>query len=626
MAHGDSADAILAERGACGRALPHALCSTGIEPATGRDDTRMLHELTINDFAIIERATLRLTSGLNALTGETGAGKSILLDALGAVLGARVSSDLVRTGARLARVEGIFDLDGPRAPAARSILESIGIPFEDSEDLILSREILATGRSSARINRQTVTASQLADVGAVLVDIHGQSDHLAILRKSEQRAMLDRYAGHDALLADVAAAWRRWRDVNRQLAALSTNQREREQRVDLLRYQAEEIASAELIEGEDTTLAAERGMLQNADRIRLDVQSSLATLVADDADSPAVVDSLRRAEAALADLATLDGTASPLSERGSELVLLAEDLARDLRSYLDAIDLDPARLDEVDERLAQIQALRRKYGETIADIMAFGSEATRELEELTGDQFDLDSLTNRAETAAVELRGAVSRLSSSRRTAAARLAAAIEQAIAELRMGRAAVRISVATRDARDGLAIGDGTSIHVDEFGADEVEYLIASNASEAFKPLARIASGGETARLMLALKSILSSLDDTPTLVFDEIDVGVGGRSAQVVGEKLARLALEHQVIVVTHLAQIASMADTHLRITKVERDARTISIVEELFDRDRTQELAMMIDGIPLTESAVASAAAMLARSRDAKQAVAGNGQRG
>jgi DNA repair protein RecN (Recombination protein N) len=574
----------------------------------------MLVELEITDLAIIEHTTIRFESGLNALTGETGAGKSILLDALGAVLGQRVSSDLVRTGKNAARVEASFEIPLSTGPALLALLEEFGITQDSDEPLILSRDIQASGRSTGRINGRMATLSQLNSIGSLLVDIHGQSDHLSILKPGEQRNILDRYAGLDSQRDAVRLLVREYRDVRNALEAVSRGSREREQRLDLLRFQVGEIDEAALAPGEDEALGRERDVLQNADQLRQSALLAVTALAGDDAGTIDVSASalLRQAEHAVVDLSTVDNGAQGLSERATELVVLAEDLVRDLRDYADTIEGDPERLMEVDDRLNLIQTLKRKYGGTVEEILVFRDEAERELRSLSGDEFDRDALERRLAEIEQRLAAEAQELSLRRQEVARELSERIVESIADLRMGNADVVVQVSQHeDPGHGISLPDGRQVRVDESGIDDVAFLIAPNAGEVLKPLGKIASGGETARMMLAVKSILSEVDETPTLVFDEIDVGVGGRSGQMVGQKLWSLTNEHQVIVISHLAQIAAFADKHFRIAKTSHDGRVISEVEELDPLTREEELAAMLDGIPATPESLANARAMLQR---------------
>jgi DNA repair protein RecN (Recombination protein N) len=577
----------------------------------------MLLELSITDFAIIEHTTIRFSEGLNALTGDTGAGKSILLDALGAVLGARVSTDLVRTGAKLARVEASFEvteLDGHRLGDP---LNEIGIDIREEGALILAREIQANGRSSARINGRMTTAVMLMQIGSLLVDIHGQSDHLAILKSGEQRNLLDRFASLEEARSELGASVREWREVRGKIADLIRNSREREQRIDLLKFQIEEIGAAELVHDEEAVLIGERDVLRNADRLRADALEALAALSEDDVlTDPTVTSLLRSVTLKSADIAMLDASAASINDRATELLVLAEDLARDLRAYAESVESDEQRLADIEDRLALIQALKRKYGPTVQDILDFAEDASRSLDALSSEEFNAESLQERSETLARTMSRQACELSAKRQSAAVQLSKAIEQSIADLNMGRAQIEIAVRQRADEHGLAIPEIGSqpVHIDETGIDEIEFLIAPNAGESLKPLTRIASGGETARLMLATKSILSDVDLTPTLVFDEIDVGVGGRSGQVVGEKLWQISRTHQVVVVSHLPQIAAFAETHLRIEKRTSGGRTISEVRTLDAVDREMELAAMIDGLPPGEAALLNAKTMLERSQE------------
>ena len=570
----------------------------------------MLVELSITNLAIIDHTRIRFQDGLNAITGETGAGKSILLDALGAVLGARVSSDLVRTGAKSAIVEGQFELPAATFELILEILEDLGIEQDPDESLILSRDISASGRSTARINGRMVTAGQLNAVGALLVDIHGQSDHLGILDPDEQRRILDRYAGLEEQRTAVAEAVADWRSARKALAELNTGARDREQRRDLLQFQVNEIDEVSPVPDEDAALARERDVLQNADALRMSALGAIEALSGEDSEITAL-GLLRQVEHNVLDAAQMDSGAQPLGERATEILVLAEDLARDVRDYADSIEGDPERLQAVDDRLNSLQVLKRKYGATLEEVIAFRDQSAAELDELSADKYDPTALAERLAEAEGTAAKLISDLSAARIKAAKELSAATMQSISDLHMGRSEVEIRVEQIADDNGLTLPDGRNVRVDANGADTVTFLIAPNMGESLKPLGRIASGGETARLMLAVKSILSDVDETPTLVFDEIDVGVGGRSGQVVGEKLWSLTDRHQVIVISHLAQIAAFADKHFRIAKHETDGRVVSQVEELDPLTREGELAAMLDGIPATPESLANARAMLQR---------------
>ena len=583
----------------------------------------MLLELAITDFAIIQSSRITFGPGMHVLTGETGAGKSILLDALGLVLGDRASSDVVRTGARRARVEALFELDGARGAQVRSLLEEQGIEA-DEEHLVIAREVAGNGRSTARINGQIVTVSQLDAIGDLLVDIHGQSDHFAIRRKDEQRRMLDRYAGLEDATAEVGELAAQALDLRRRLASLATGERERAQRRDLLAFQVEEIDAAALQAGEDERLGQEQRVLGNAEMLREESQRALTMLSGEDLEAVGmdVGTALKQAEQGLAKVAGVDASAASLAERLAEIAILADDVAHDLRAYLDTVEVNEERLAEIEDRLELIRTLKRKYGATIDDVLAFRDDAERELQSLTGEEYDTESLQQRLSDVERALSGKAAALSRARREAAATLSAEIEESIASLRMGNGVVQIAVEQHDDPNGIAVeldGASRSVRFDRTGIDDVEILVAPNRGESPKPLGRIASGGETARIMLAFKSVLSEHDSTPTLVFDEIDVGVGGRTGQVVGERLRDLSDRHQVIVITHLPQIAALADRHAKISKAEVENRVVSQVSELENGEVEHEIAAMLDGEPVTPASIDAARAMLARSRQYRERV-------
>jgi len=579
----------------------------------------MLRELSISNFAIISELRLEFESGLNAITGETGAGKSILIDALGAVLGDRVGSDVVRTGCRTARVEATFEVEAlnPR-PELERLLTELGVESEDGV-LILSREVSATGRSAARINSRAATATALGRIGSMLVDVHGQSDHLSLLRPAEHLDILDRYAG---LLVDretLAGLVVKLRTVRAGIANIVANERERAQRIDLLQFQTNDIQSAGLRSGEDDDLQTERVVLANADRLAQGAAAAHQSLGGgddpfEDAGPRSALSALREAAVSLADVEESDPRVRALSNRIAETLYALEEIASDLRDYRDGVEADPARLADIEDRLDVIRQLTRKYGGTIDEVLAFRESAERELASLTRGDVDVQELRDQEAALVTAISAAATRLSTARVAAGESLARSVEAGIAELNMGRAEFAVSVTQRDEPNGIPVqhtGAARTVQVDETGVDRVEFLLAANAGEALKPLGRTASGGETARLMLVLKSILASSDATPTLVFDEVDVGVGGRSGQVVGEKLWRLTDGHQVLVVSHLPQIAAFADVHFRIMKSDLDGRTVSNVDLVTGMERIDELAAMLDGLPVTAASRGNAEHMLSR---------------
>ena len=555
----------------------------------------MLLELAIRNFAIIDDLHLQFEEGLNALTGETGAGKSIIIDALGAVLGGRTGSEVVRTGASSASAEAVFEVCHSDRASIEAALDEIGVELEDGT-LILSRQISAGGRSTARINNRPVTVGALNQVGAILIDIHGQSDHLKLLQAPTQLDALDHYSGTLGERQTVQDLMRSLREVRAARNRLRSGEREREQRIDLLRYQITEITEAALISGEDEMIQHERAVLANAERLAGDALAALQALEPEDDGGANGL--LRTSAQHVERIAEIDTSMASLRERAREVVILSADLASELRRYAEMADADPARLATLDDRHDLIQRLKRKYGATIAEITSHRERAESELESLTGAGLDDEGLARQEVDLVRQLDPVLVKLSDQRRRGAVQLETAIDRAIAELGLGAAHVKAAIAQLE-------------QPIETGADAFEFEFAPNEGETFKPLARIASGGETARLMLALKSVLAEADKTPTLVFDEVDVGVGARSGQAVGEKLYSLSRGHQVIVITHLPQIAAFADAHFMIEKESTAGRTLTTVRKLEGDERLDELAEMIDGKPVSPESRAAAEQLMER---------------
>jgi DNA repair protein RecN (Recombination protein N) len=590
----------------------------------------MLDELSITNFAIIDELHVSFGPHLNVFTGETGAGKSIIVDALSALVGERAGGDVVRAGAERAIVEGVFDIasllnrgaadmtpplkdgaDGASETAESgslaAVLAELGIESEDGT-LILTREIQQNGRGIARVNRRAVPLSALQRIARFLIDIHGQSAHLALLRPEQHVFYLDRYAGVEELQAQVAALVSQWRAARRELDRMRQDEREIARRVELLRFQVDEIEAARLVPGELDQLEMERRRLANAERLGVLAATIHAALAGDDAgESVGALDTLGAAQHAFGELLRLDDSLRAQEETLEQGMFLLQDVASAIRAYQDEIAADPARQAEVEERLDLLAKLRRKYGATVEEILAYGTEAANELDELLHREERAGALTERE----LELKRTIGRLSTQlsarRRTAAGQLSAAMERELDELNMRRARFQVQLAQRADPDGAPVPEdagklttgsdltpGGTYAFGPTGIDQVEFLIAPNQGEPFKPLARIASGGETSRLMLALKSILSRADVIPILIFDEIDAGISGRTGQTVGEKLWQLARAHQVLCVTHLPQIAAAADCHFRVAKSVSAERTTTHVEPLRDDSRTGELAQMLGG--------------------------------
>jgi len=532
-----------------------------------------LLELTVSDLALIDRLRLTLAPGLNVITGETGAGKSLLIDALGLVTGARADTSLVRHGTETARVEALFD----RLP----------------EPLIAVRELASNGRSTARLDDLATTASRLGDEVGPLVEIHGQHDQQRLLDERWQRDLLDAFGGHAAARAAMADAVERWRANRAALAELAIEPRELARRLDLLDHEAAEIAAARLRPGEADEIRARLAAAQHGEAIARGAAAVHDALTADGSgarDGAAIA--LREARG----LARLDPRFEALAERLGGLEAELGDVATDVRDLAEGIDHDPAALAKLEERLSTIYSLERRYGEDEAAVIAHGERALAELGRLRG--LDDERARRQREDAALlaEVAREATDLSEARRTAATALVEAVAAILVELGFPANVFEVGLGRRPAgADEAAVElDGDAIAFDASGADQVVYRLAPNPGEPARPLARIASGGELSRVALAIKQVLAEADETPVLVFDEVDTGIGGRSADPVGRSLWALARRHQVLCVTHLPQIAAHADAHYRIAKRERDGRTVTEIERLDREGRIVELAQMLGG--------------------------------
>ena len=526
----------------------------------------MISSLRIENFAIIPRLELDLQPGLTVFTGETGAGKSIILDALTAVLGGKVDTTVIRAGAEKATVEAVGKHAADRLAA---------------QPALLAREIRSNGRSVARINGTSVNQSLLRELGGLLVDIHGQSEHLSLLNVRQHIHLLDRFAGVSYLLGEYQSNYRRYRKAEKELAELQSMEKEADARLDLLRYQLQEIEAAKLQPDEEDELRAERTRLANAEGLSSLAQHAVSVLDEGGAETPSASDLLGEASQALSSLTRIDTEQSDLNERLAAALDSVADIAAELRAYAEGIEFNPQRLIEVEDRLDLIQRLKRKYGGSLESVEAHAEKSRLALENITHAGERISELEAEIAGLTGQLDGLAAKLSAHRVQAAAELSRQVERELGDLSMAGAHFEADLQLRES-------------FDEYGKDTIEFLVAPNRGEGLKPLVKVASGGETSRLMLALKRVLTLADAVPTLVFDEIDQGIGGRVGTVVGEKLWQLGRQHQVLVVTHLPQLAAFGDRHYRVSKHVQNERTTTQVERLDGRAREAELAQMLGG--------------------------------
>jgi DNA repair protein RecN (Recombination protein N) len=640
----------------------------------------MLVELNISNFAIIDRLSLRFNPGFNALTGETGAGKSIIIDAMGAMLGEKIGVEFVRHGADRARVEGFFEvklnLNDERfvrlldALEKHELFDEAGRPTPTPENnskpilnLVLCRELNNTGRTVCRVNGSTVKQDVLREVGQALVDIHGQTEHISLLRVNEHLELLDEYAGVMSQRSKLAEMVGTLRNIRKEIVSLQKDERELVRRTELLRFQVEEIDQAGLQPGEEEELLKERQLQNSAEKLSTIAERAYRVLyqgydeeeggysaggsgrggkggrAGSGGSGRSIQEALTEVDGLLTELTRYDQEFAKHSETVQEVTYRLEDVAHAVREFRDRVEHDPKRLEEIEERLELIRSLKRKYGSTIPEILKFRKEAAEELDKIEHSTERLAELQGQESKLLDKIGTLAGKLSEARKKAGAKLAAEVEGALQDLKLMRARFVVNVTQSEAADGAPIkdagGETRRYAFDGRGVDRVEFFVSLNPGEPPKPLQKVASGGETSRLMLALKSILAAADAIPTLIFDEVDVGVGGRSGQVVGEKLWQLTntAEHQVICITHLPQIAAFGDSHYHIVKQVKEERTSTSVNELSEDQRIEELAAMIGGLPVTETKRLNAIEMLRdirqwkdRAREAKLAATNHSSNG
>ena len=554
----------------------------------------MIEELYISNVALIDELRLECSSGLNIFTGETGAGKSVILNAVGLALGERGTAGLVRDGATNAKIQIAVALP-PDHPVWAGFNDSEFAEALDAEEtLILSRQINANGRSRCHANGQLVSLTFLSAIGDLLVDIHGQHAHQSLFRSDTHLDLLDTFGGHEALKAEVGKKYDELHATQAQLANYSRTLREAMREKDLLEFQLDELDEAQLQENEEETLMNERHLLSNAETLFESANQLYEQLYGGTLSESSTLDGLRTGSRTISKLSELDSSLSELNTRFESVLYELEDIAYQIRDYRDKVEFNPHRLTEVEERLDLIHRLKRKYGDSISEILAYQAQASQKLEELQfgserteelKDQIHL--LTQGAQKLAIEL-------SKKRRETATQLESLVERELQSLGMEKAVFQILVSPIESAEGPLEIDGKRYDLRADGMDEIEFFISPNVGSEPKPLAKIASGGEISRVMLGLKTVLAQIDLIPTMIFDEIDAGIGGRTADIVGQKLKELSRFRQVFCITHLPQIARFADQHYRVEKSVEAERTTITAKLLTPEERIEEMARMHGG--------------------------------
>lgn len=566
----------------------------------------MLQSLYLENIALIEKLGIELFPGFNVLTGETGAGKSIIIDAVNFVLGERTSRDLIRNGAARAKVEAVFNLN--EGDAAFAALDALGIEY-DGNELILSRELSAAGRNACRVNGTLVPVASLKSVSDTLVDIHGQHEHQALLDAENHISYLDAYCHAESLpiIEKIDAIVSRRNELMLKRNSGFSSEREREREMDMLRYQIEEIASANLEAGEEERLNAEKTVLLNAERIRTALETAhMALSGAEEGSALSAIDTARRS---MRDIAALNKDYEALGDKIEELYYAAEDISFVLRDTSENVESDMQRLEEIEQRLKLISDLKRKYGRTVEDVIDFGKDAGTKLNELENAEALAAELDAKLDKLKAEYNVAADELSKVRRAAGDRLKRDVLNELKDLGMAKAMFDV-----------ALSDASGGEPRKGGRETAEFMLSANPGELLKPLEKVASGGELSRIMLCFKSIFADNDRVPTLIFDEIDTGISGRTAAVVGEKMLGIAKKHQVICVTHLAQIAALADAHLMVRKYDDGKNTFVETRQLNEEEKVQRIAQMMDGESDSPSALTHARELIARADKIKEKTA------
>ena len=578
----------------------------------------MLEELRIQNFAIIDRLELGFAPGLNVITGETGAGKSIIIDAVELLLGGKADNAVVRSGTEKASVEGQFTLKGITRGLILPILEREELLGDSDDYVTLYREVRSNGRTVARVNGVTVNLDVLREIGDTLVDIHGQSEHLSLLNSKYHLDLLDRYADLMGVRDALVTLVNNLNEVRREMRSLREDKAALERRADALRHEIEDITSAKLKPNEEDDLKSERNRLSNSEQLATLAGHIVTLLSGESGEDLPGVDRLQQVSQALTKLAAIDASLSDWSEVMEGIAAQVQDLAVDMADYAESVEYNPKRLNDIEERLEVIAKLKRRYNlHTIEELLERVGEASAELEGIENSDERLEALGIKERELLVNVGELAAKISGIRRTAAKQLSKRVIRELGDLRMERAIFEVALNQTEDPEGCIVGN-RRLAFDHTGIDEVEMMLSANPGEPLRPLAKVASGGEAARIMLALKRVLTAADHTPTLIFDEVDQGIGGRIGSVVGEKLWTLTTNHQVMVVTHLPQLAGFADRHYHVKKIAKADRTNTQVTPLDNEsERVEELAAMLGTVG--ESGHQSARDILLDARARKSAL-------
>jgi len=565
----------------------------------------MLTELRIKNFVIIDELKIPFGPGLNILTGETGAGKSILIDALSGVLGARMTTDQIRTGFERATLEGAFDVSA--IPQVRAILDESGIDCDDGT-LVLRREIYTSGKGRSFANATQIPIAKLQEISEYLVDIHGQNEHQNIMRVAKHREMLDGFGRLEPLVERVRALHSGLSDLKERIGSFEIDEKEKARKTEFLGYAIREIEAAKLQPNEEDDLKNESAILQNSEKLFTEISTTSSLLKGDGG----VVQNLKRADQSLSAISGFDARISSILEAVRTALYSLEDSASELRAFEKDIQFSPERINEVEGRLSLISSLKKKYGNTVREVLDYAEKSRRELEAISSSEEQIEKLRGDYRTLVQDAKEAALELSEKRRLAAKDLEEKVMRELSELGMPGTVFRISIKREISPEGEIETENKRYMLYPHGLDRIEFLLSANEGEDLRQLRRAASGGEMSRIMLAIKKVILSADIVESLVFDEVDAGIGGKTSEVVGRKLKSLAGERQVLVITHLPQIAAMSDTHFTVRKDNVGGRVTTLVKKLSRGEKVNEVARMLAGEKVTELSVRHAEEMIALS--------------
>lgn len=562
----------------------------------------MLTELKIKNFVIIDELSLNFQSGLNILSGETGAGKSILIDALSGVLGEKMTTDMIRSGFEKSTLDGVFDIS--KMPHVKQMLDESGIDSED-DSLILRRELFSSGKGRCFANSVQITVNRLREISEYLVDIHGQNEHQNIAKISRHRELLDSFAGLGNDVEKIRALHSSLQDIKERLSSFEIDEREKARRIEFNTFAVNEIKAASLKTGEEDELRNESNILANSEKLFREINSAAGTMNGEGS----VVQRLKSVEQSLSKISEYDPEISSVLDSVSQALYSLEDVSSFLRNYEKNMDFTPERINSVEERLSLISSLKKKYGDTIADILAYGEKASRELDTISSGDEEKEKLGIQFKKMLSEARDLALALSEKRKLGARRLEELVMKELSDLGMAGTEFRVSIKRETGENGEIESDGKKYILYPHGLDRIEFMLAANKGEELRELRKVASGGEMSRIMLALKNVLLSTDIVGTLIFDEVDAGISGKTAEIVGRKLKTLSKDSQVLLITHLPQIAAMSDAHYLVQKGGSGERITTIVRSLSRQEKIREVARMLAGEKITDLSIKHADEMV-----------------